>query len=141
MSPCLRSIQYLLFTNESLNVPQAPGADDEDVVCLVQLPAEPAHLALLTDLEVLPQVQHHLQGTNTWIIPHLISHIIFILCSHMTTMAAWRATNTDKMATNSGQPGELQPCRFPILQSINYLDHMSQNGKIKNIKKQRKNGG
>ena len=41
---------------------------------------------------------------------------LFILCSHLTTMATWRATNADKMASNSGQPGELQPCRFPILQ-------------------------
>ena len=46
---------------------------------------------------------------------------IFILCSHETTMATWRATNADKMATNSGQPGELQPCRFPMLQSINHF--------------------
>ena len=33
--------------------------------------------------------------------------VLFILCSHVVTMATWRATNTDKMLTNSGQPGEL----------------------------------
>jgi len=37
----------------------------------------------------------------------------------------WWATNPDKMATNSGQPVELQPCQFPILQSIYCLLHMS----------------
>ena len=47
---------------------------------------------------------------------------VFILSSHVTSMATCRA-NADKMVTNSGQPGGLQPCRFPILQSINYLDH------------------
>jgi len=46
---------------------------------------------------------------------------IFILCSHMTTMDSWRATNADKMATNSGQPGELQPCKFSILKSFSHL--------------------
>ena len=53
----------------------------------------------------------------------------FILCSHVTTMATWRTTNAGKMATNSGQPRELQPCRFPIglLQSINYLDYKCSN--------------
>ena len=44
---------------------------------------------------------------------------------------AWRA--------NSGQPGELQPCRFSILQSIDHLDHISQNVKIKKISKRKKN--
>ena len=52
---------------------------------------------------------------------------VYILCSHVTAMATWRATDADKMATNSGQPGELQPCRFPILQSVNYLDHKCSN--------------
>ena len=65
----------------------------------------------------------------------------FILCSHVTTTATRRATNADKTVTTSGQPGGLQPCRFPTLQSINDLDHMSQNvqmnkyiNKIKNEK-------
>ena len=35
------------------------------------------------------------------------------------------------MAINSGQPGGLQPCRFPILQSINYFIHMLQNVPIR----------
>jgi len=35
------------------------------------------------------------------------------------------------MATNSGQPGELHPYKFSIQQSINYLDHMSPNVKIR----------
>jgi len=42
-------------------------------------------------------------------------------------MDTWRETNADKMATYTSQPGELQPCKFPILQTINYLDHMSPN--------------
>ena len=54
---------------------------------------------------------------------------VFILCSHVTTMATWKA-NADKMVMNSGQPRDLKPCRFPILHSINYSDHMSQNVKI-----------
>jgi len=46
----------------------------------------------------------------------------------MTTMDTWQATNADKIATNSGQPGELQPCKK--LQSMRYLD-MSPNVKIR----------
>ena len=34
---------------------------------------------------------------------------LFILCSQVTTMATWTA-NADRMVTNTGQPGELQPC-------------------------------
>ena len=56
----------------------------------------------------------------------------------LTTTATWRVTNADKAVMTSGQPGASQPCRFPILQSINYLDRMSQNvKKNKNVK----NGG
>ena len=42
-----------------------------------------------------------------------------------SSTATWRA-NADEMVTNSGQPGELQPCRFPLLQSINYLNHVTK---------------
>jgi hypothetical protein len=50
---------------------EAFGADSDDVVSLIYLPTQPGHLALLTDLQVLPQVQSHLKkkrkiGTGEW---------------------------------------------------------------------------
>jgi len=60
-----------------------------------------------------------------------VNELQFTLCNHVITMDTRRPTNADKMVTNSGQPGELQPCKFPILKSINYLDHLSLNVKIR----------
>ncbi len=39
---------------------QAFGADGDDEVSLVDTPAQPRHLTLFTDLQVLPEIQRHL---------------------------------------------------------------------------------
>jgi len=38
-------------------------------------------------------------------------------------MDTWRATNADKMATNSGQEGELQPCKYYNQLTIQTICH------------------
>ncbi len=58
-------------------VPEAFGTDCDDEVGFVQLPAEPRHLTLPAHLQVLPQVQHHLNQTKSNLNDHFIGNFIF----------------------------------------------------------------
>lgn len=59
----LQALSAVKNTDET-EVPEAFGADGDDEVGFVQLPAEPRHLALPAHLQVLPEVQHNLSSSE-----------------------------------------------------------------------------